>query len=120
LRRGRVALEPHHAARRLHRHDARDAELGRLLHHEVHALAAGDALHQRDRERRFRTRGREARDLDLDAAAPQLQHAPRVVVAVAVEERHRVAGAQPQDAPDVVGGAAGERRHAAGRQALSV
>ena len=53
LARAGGGVEAHDAARRRDRHDRRDAELGRLLHDEIHALRARDALHQRDGERRF-------------------------------------------------------------------
>ena len=46
-------IEPHDAALAQHRHDARDPELRRLLHDEIHPIAARHALHERDGERRF-------------------------------------------------------------------
>ena len=102
----RVAVEAHDAACSRDRHDRRDAELGRFLHHEVHALGARDALHQRDRERRLRARDSAALDRDLDRAAADAGDARRVVVAVAVEERERVARLEPQHALRVGGGGA--------------
>ena len=103
----RVAIEAHDAARSRDRHDRRDAELGRFLHHEVHALGARDALHQRDRQRRLRPRDSATLDRDLDRAATDAGNARRVVLAVAVEERERVARFEPKHALRVgCGGAA--------------
>ena len=53
LRARLLRVDLHHRALGEHRHDARDAELGGLLHDEVHALAARDALQQRDLQRRL-------------------------------------------------------------------
>ena len=58
-------VEAHDAARSRNRNDGRDAELGCLLHDEIHALGASDALHQRDRQRRLGTRSNAACHLGL-------------------------------------------------------
>ena len=46
-------VELDHGALGQQGHDARHSELGGLLHDEVHALAARDALQQRDLQRRL-------------------------------------------------------------------
>jgi hypothetical protein len=81
-------------------HDARDAEFGRLLHDEIHAIAARHRLHQRHGERRFavdevrahrRADARSAHALDLGAE----------FAAVAVEQDQRVADPRAQHLGDV-------------------
>ena len=105
----RVAIESHDAARRHDRHDRGDAELRRLLHHEVHALGACDALHQGDVERRLRARGDAALDHGFDRAAADPHDARRIILAVAVEEGQRIAGPEPQHAAHMGDGGAAER-----------
>ncbi len=83
------------------RGEGRDAELGGLLHHQVHALAARDALRERERERR----------LALGAACLAHRHGDGVLgdpgdrggelPAGAIKESEAVPGAQPQHAADV-------------------
>ena len=60
-------------------------------------------------QRRLRPRDSAALDRDLDRAAADAGDARRVVLAVAVEERERVARLEPQHALRVGGGGAGER-----------
>ena len=68
---------------------ARDAELGRLLHDEIHAFGARDALHQGDARAAIR-RGRRRSSMTSASAVPRPKSCDprRVIRAVAVEERH--------------------------------
>jgi hypothetical protein len=95
----RHGVEAHDTARRGDGDDSGHAELGRLLHHDVHALSARDTLDQGDGERRLRARRAARLDLHLERPAPESGDARGIVVPVAVEERERVAGLEPQHAP---------------------
>src|SRR5205807_2069943 len=52
-RRDALALGPRHGRRREHRPDRGHAQLDRLAHRKVHALAGGYALHEHHRQRRL-------------------------------------------------------------------
>ena len=103
---GALGPELHHAARGHYRHDALHTEFRRLLHDEIHALAAGDALQQRDGERRLAFDGPMFADLREYTRAPGVLQLRGVLAAPAIEQHHLGAIAQPQyltDVPDHLG-----------------
>jgi len=73
-------VQADHAAPAQDRHDARHAELRRLLHDDIHAVGASDALYERDVERRFAVDG---------AGSPTAAHQrePRMLSTAAVNSR---------------------------------
>ena len=102
-------IELDDAARRRHRHDRRDAKLGRLLHDEIHALGARDALHERECERRFGARGGGPCDLDFHRVTAETRDPRGIVLAVAIEERQGIACLEAEDPTDVSRGRTFER-----------
>jgi hypothetical protein len=51
---GALAGKPDHAALCRYRLDADDAQFDGLLHHQIHLVAGGQRLHQRQHQRGFR------------------------------------------------------------------
>jgi hypothetical protein len=97
-----LVVEAYDAACREHGRDGRDAELGRLLQRPVHALAARDALHERDLERRLRGgRGGLAQAHCYLVAGDACDLGP-VLLAGAIEDAQRRAFPHPQHARDVI------------------
>ena len=89
------ALQPHLAAFAVHRHDAGDAQFGRLLQDQVH-LRRGRCPGPARSAAVIRCAPRACLDFDFDRF-PACRHDARVVVAsVAVEQHAGVAGAEPQ------------------------
>ncbi len=85
-----------------------DPQLGRLLHHEIHALTARDALGKRDRKRRLALGAVLLADHDRDRIVVYRMDAGGVLTALAVEDDERIADPQAQHAHHVAGSAAGE------------
>ena len=90
---GAVLVEAHDAALRHHRHDGLHPQLGGLLHHEVHALAAGYALGQDQAQRRLALDGQVLLHLGLDTIPHRLAEHGAVFAAAAVEQQQLGAGA---------------------------
>jgi hypothetical protein len=86
------------------RHDARHAQLGRLLHDQVHLLAARHALGQGQRQRRLVLQSLLRLDPHGHLTLAHREDDRGVVVAVAVEHGERIAGAHAQHARHVFGG----------------
>jgi hypothetical protein len=98
-----LRIKLHDRALREHRDDARDAELRRLLHDEVHAFAARHSLQQRHVERRLAFDGIVPQDTRA-RALPGADERGRVLAAAPVEQRERRARVQPQHAHQVFDG----------------
>jgi len=90
------------------RDDRGHAQLGRLLQDQVHLFAAGDALQQGDRQRRFVVQRLRGVDPYLYLALAHRQQRRRVVAAVAVEQHAGIALAQAHHPHQVVGGVLGQ------------
>ena len=82
------------AARRDHRLDRGRAELDRLAHDEIHRVVRGDALHQRDGQRRFALDRRERVEAHPRVALVGAHERRREFAAGAGEQRQRVADAR--------------------------
>jgi hypothetical protein len=80
------------------RHDARHPELGGLLHDEIHALAARDALQQRDLQRRLAFDIVVRENLRRDALASGRLERRRELPSGAIEQGERRARRKAQDA----------------------
>ena len=93
-----LAIEPGDAARGLHRHDGSHAQLDRLPDRVIHAVGRGEALNQRDRERRFALDRAPHVDAGDNAATIDTGQPRGTFAALAVEERDRGAGRKPQNA----------------------
>ena len=104
-----LGFELHFAAIALHRKHRGDAQFGRLLQDPVHLLAARDALHERDAQRRFVVDRAWRTDLRIHAALVGDQQRRRIIAAVAVEQHARIAFLQAQHANQMDGGILGER-----------
>jgi prephenate dehydrogenase len=86
--------------------DRRNAELGRLLQHEIHPVAGADALREVYRQRRLAVDDAPLAHGGHDAALAQLGERRARFGAVSVEQHDRVALMQPQRR-DVAGDALG-------------
>ena len=80
-----------------------DAEHHRVAHDVVHLVGLQDGLSQRERHRRFRGRLDTRQQLDAHVTARGADDARQKLVAAAVEDRHRVADAEPQHPRQVFG-----------------
>ena len=115
---GAFAGEPHHASFREHRHDAGDAQLDRLAHGVVHAVAAGDALYQTGGDRRFALDRIERGGPDDDLAAVDPDDVGAILAAAAVEQREQIADVEAQHPHGVVRGRPRQGEFRADRQRL--
>ncbi len=86
LSRALSLVQLHDGALGDHGHDARDAELGRFLHHPVHALAARNALREGQIQPRFALDVPMLLHLDLHGIPAQTGDSRAVLAAVPVEQ----------------------------------
>ena len=94
-------LEPDDAVLGKYRRDARDPELCRLLDHEVHAIAARNALHEMNPERRLGAHVDRLPDAQRNRVLLNSLDRGRAFEALAVEDADLVASARAQHAPEV-------------------
>jgi hypothetical protein len=96
LRLGLGLVEANDAALAQDRHDPGHAELGCLLHDEIHAVAARDALHQRQAERGFAVHRRPAAHRSAHARPAHALDGAGEFAAVPAEQHELVAGSRAQ------------------------
>jgi hypothetical protein len=101
---GPLAVEFHDAVIRQHRGDAVHAQLRGLLHDEVHAVAARDALHQVDLQVRLRRIRDGVVNRERHAVFAEAADRCGPFAVVAVEDVHGIADTQAQDAAQVTRG----------------
>src|SRR5262245_1356184 len=100
---GLARIELHHAALGDERDERGDAELGRLLHDPVHALAPRDALCERDAQRRFTLDLASCADPHAQVRAAALDDRRRVFATPAVEDGELGADPESQHTRDMCG-----------------
>src|SRR5258708_1199082 len=115
-RRSALALGTRHRGGGEHRLDLRHAELDRLAHREVHALAGGDPLHQHYAKRRLALDGAVREHIDQHLQPLDRRDARAVLAAAAVEERDLIAGLYAQHVHCVVRAVFRQQHAATGAQ----
>ncbi|MBI2508772.1 MAG: hypothetical protein HYV99_01885 [Betaproteobacteria bacterium] len=113
---GPLLAQSHHVAGAHERLDPGDAQLHRLLHGVVHALAARNRLCERHRERRLAIDRAAPGDIERRGILADALDFRAVFIAVAVEKRDRITGAQPQRARHVARLGGRQRAFPAGAQ----
>ncbi len=108
LARSLLLVEAHDAACGEHGHDRTYPEFRGFLQRPVHAFAARDALHERDREGRLAEPPGALAEPDPHAIALDRHDLTMEIAATAVEEDERRAGPQAQHARHVAGRGLGQ------------
>ena len=96
------AAEAHLGPGGYQRQDGRHAEHRRVADDAVHRVALGDGLDQRQSHRRLRHRRHLALERHRRRRPADLVHRPAELAAAPVEDPHRVADPQPEDAAEVL------------------
>ena len=96
--------------------DLRHAELDRLAHGEVHALAGRDALHEQHAQRRLALDRAVLEHIDQHRQPLDRRHAGGIFAAATVEERDVVAGADAQHVHRVMRALFGQQAARSGAQ----
>ena len=118
--RGALAFRPRDRGGGEHRLDLGDAELDRLAHREVHALAGGDALDEHHAQRRLALDRAVLEHIDQHFQPLDRRDARGVLAAAAVEQRDLVARAHAQHVHRVVRAVVGQQRAVPARSAASM
>ena len=98
---GAFTGELDHAVFGEHGRNALDAEFGRLLHDEVHALATRDALHQVDFQGGLGPRIDIIADIEVNAVFAELRYRGVPLGTLAVEQRDGIANPAAQNLAEV-------------------
>ena len=97
-----VRVEPHDRKIGQYRYDFTNAEFGSLLHDDIHAVAARNALQKPNGERRFAEVRLSVANAQSDAPFADSGNRRRIVEVAVVENRDRVADRHAQHSRDVV------------------
>src|SRR4029077_20063420 len=115
---GALHVELHDAEFRVHGDDRAGAELGRLLHDQIHRVGLRQCLDERELETRVDQRVERRAQLELGAATLKVADARPALGAEAVERDELIAALEPQHVTEVVSFALVERKLVAAQVAI--